>query len=118
MTDDCDTDSQPVVVFLSGDLMFASRIKSAAQAVGCGFRMGGSVPNCPNIRLVIVDLATRFGAVASLMESCRQHCPDARVVAFGPHVQTDRLDQARQAGIPIVLTRGKFDRDLVTLLEA
>ena len=112
MTSPDEVESPPVAVFLSGDLMFASRIKSAAQAAGYEFKMGASVPDCPNIRLVIVDLATRFAAVASLMETCRQCCPDAQVVAFGPHVQTDRLEQARQAGIPSVLTRGKFDRDL------
>lgn len=110
-----DPGGDPTVVFLSGDLMFASRVRGAAQAKGLEFKLAGALPDQSGIRWVIVDLATRSGAVEGLMEQCRQQCPDATVLAYGPHVQVAKLEKARQAGIPVVITRGQFDRSLGSL---
>ena len=105
------------VVFLSGDLMFASRVKAAAQAAGLGFRFGGSLPTdtTESIRFVILDLATRSGLTSDIVGQCEQHCPDAKLIAFGPHVQTSKLAAAKEAGIPVVVTRGQFDSKLSSL---
>lgn len=105
------------VVFLSGDLMFASRVRAAAEAADWTFQLAGSLPEEADIALVIVDLSTRSGALDGLMERCHAICPDARVIAYGPHVQVARLDAAKQAGVPIVLTRGQFDRSLSQLFQ-
>lgn len=108
-----------IAVFLSGDLIFASRVRGAAEANDLEFHFGGSLPDGEsNIRFVIVDLATRSGAVDGLMDACAKRCPNAKVIAFGPHVQVARLEKARDAGIPTVLTRGQFDRSLSTLFES
>jgi len=112
-----DSSGEPAVVFLSGDLMFASRVRAAAQSEGLHFQLSASLPDCGDITYVIVDLSTRSGVVDGLMERCRQVCPDAKIMAYGPHVQVARLEKARQAGIPIVLTRGQFDRSLGTLFQ-
>jgi hypothetical protein len=109
---------EPAVVFLSGDLMFASRVRGAAEAAGLGFQLTGSLPEDRMIRWVIVDLATRSGSVDGLMQRCQQVCPDAKVLAYGPHVQVAKLEKAKQAGIPVVITRGQFDRSLGSLFEA
>jgi len=107
------------VVMLSGDLMFASRVRAAATAAGFEFRLSASVPDdLPGIAWVIVDLATRSGAVEGLPERCQTVCPDAKLLAYGPHVQKGRLEEARQAGIPSVITRGQFDRALGTLFSS
>jgi hypothetical protein len=110
------------VVLLSGDLMFASRVRSAADAAGLEFRLAGRLPNeqAPEnraIRWVIVDLATRSGVVDGLVEQCTQICPDATVIAFGPHVQVAKIEAARAAGITNVMTRGQFDRSIATLFK-
>ncbi|QEG02576.1 hypothetical protein Mal15_66970 [Stieleria maiorica] len=110
-------DDGSVVVFLSGDLMFASRVRAAAESAGLEFQLAASLPDRGGIEFVIVDLSTRSGAVDGLMDRCHQVCPGARVVAYGPHVQVARLDQAKQAGIPLVMTRGQFDRALGTLFD-
>lgn len=104
-----------VVVLLSGDLIFASRVRGAAQNAGLEFVIAGNLPQRSDIQWVIVDLATRGGAVDGLMEACQQHCPDAKVLAFGPHVQVAKLEKAKAAGIPHVISRGQFDRALGTL---
>lgn len=102
--------SGEIVVFLSGDLIFASRVRAAATAHGLEFKLSGSLPeDCERVAFVIVDLSTRSKAVEGLVELCEDRCPAARVIAYGPHVQVARLKAAREAGIPTVLTRGQFD---------
>lgn len=106
------------VVFLSGDLIFTSRVKAAAERAGLDFRVSGKLPaDQAAIRFVILDLSTRSGLAADLAGQCADTCPDARLIAYGPHVQVNRLAAAKDAGIPIVLTRGQFDSKLSTLFE-
>lgn len=106
-----------MVLFLSGDLIFASRVKGAAQHAGFDFALRGSMPDSDteSIRYVILDLATLSSQTESLMAVCAERCPEAEVIAFGPHVQVVKLAAARDAGIPTVLTRSQFDTKLSTL---
>ena len=98
------------VLFLSGDLIFASRVRAAATANGREFQLSGSLPDdCQGVAFVIVDLSSRSKVIDGLMDACQRQCPEARVIAYGPHVQVARLKAARDAGIPTVLTRGQFD---------
>ena len=97
--------------------MFTSRVRAAAESQGLQFQLAASLPERSDIAYVIVDLATRSGVVQGLMLQCRGICPEAKVVAYGPHVQVARLENAKQAGIPVVMTRGQFDRSLGTLFQ-
>lgn len=117
MSAESESTAEPAVVFLSGDLMFASRVRAAANAAGVAFHLSGTLPELDHIRWVIVDLATRSSVLDSLMDSCHRICPQARVIAYGPHVQVDKLERARQAGIEQVVTRGQFDRSLGDLFK-
>jgi hypothetical protein len=112
--------SDPTVLFLSGDLVFASRVRGAAEAAGFRFQLSGKFPEDGGeaIRYVVVDLSTRSGVVDGLPECVAAQSPGARIIAYGPHVQTARLEAARQAGIPTVLTRGQFDRQLPSLFAS
>lgn len=104
-----------IVWFISGDLVFASRVRAACEAAGHVFRSTMTVPQPTSdgpIAWVILDLSSRSGVTADLMPACAAVCPDARVIAYGPHVQVPRLRAAREAGIPTVLTRGQFDAAL------
>ncbi|MEM9588834.1 MAG: histidine kinase [Planctomycetota bacterium] len=107
------------VVFLSGDLMFASRIRGAAEQAGLTFKLSGSLPaeDDAEVRYIILDLSTRSTLVESLPELASRHCPQSRLLAYGPHVQVARLQAAQEAGFPQVMTRGQFDRDLPTLFK-
>ena len=110
-------DADHLVVFLSGDLIFASRVKGAAERAGLTFMLSGSLPTneADRIRYVILDLSTRSSLTSELVQQCGESCPQAKVVAYGPHVQAERLKAAREAGIPSVLTRGQFDATLATM---
>ncbi|MEM9643441.1 MAG: histidine kinase [Planctomycetota bacterium] len=108
------------VLMLSGDLLFASRVRAAAESAGKSFSLSGNLPDQPDgdVEYVVVDLATRFKVVEGLTVRCQDVCPTAKVVAFGPHVQVDRLKAAREEGIQTVLTRGQFDSSLGTLFAS
>jgi hypothetical protein len=104
---------------LSGDLMFSSRVKSAVERAGKQFQLSGALPQAASeaVEFVIVDLSTRGGALPNIAEQCAQLCPRAKLIAYGPHVQVDKLEAARQAGIPTVMTNGQFDRSLGSLFD-
>jgi hypothetical protein len=108
------------VVMLSGDLMFASRVKSVVQRAGLEFRFGGQLPaeQTESIRYVVLDLATRSGLTSTLVSQCAERCPQAKLIAFGPHVHVDRLAEAREAGFALVMTNGQFDSQMVHLFDA
>jgi len=107
------------VWFFSGDLLFASRVQSAAQRAGRPFSLLGKWPEAPTNEpaWIIVDLATRFGASTEIAQQAAATAPMAMTIAYGPHVQPARLSQARQAGFSSVLTRSQFDAALPTLFS-
>lgn len=108
------------VWFFSGDLLFASRVQSAAVRAGRPFSLMGKWPETWTVQpgWIIVDLATRAGAAGEIAQRAAAAVPAARTIAYGPHVQPARLAQARQAGFSSVLTRGQFDSALPQLFSA
>jgi hypothetical protein len=100
------------VVMLSSDLMFVSRVKAVATQAGFEFR--GRLPddNADSIRFVLLDLSTQGKLASEIVAQCAERCPQARLIAYGPHVQVDKLDAARQAGIATVMTNGQFSSQL------
>ncbi len=102
------------IVALVRDLMFGSRVRGVApeavlvqrsealeEAVGAG------------TVLVIVELEAPGGVEA--VAAVRKKAPQARVVAFAPHVLEERLEAARAAGAE-VLPRGAFVKRLPELV--
>ena len=111
----------PLHVFLlSGDLLFASKVKSTVESMGGQFGMGGNLPTdgTQSISHLVLDLSTRRGLTDTVMGIREEKCTAAKVIAYGPHVQVDRLKNAREAGIEMVLTNGQFDAGMRTIFEA
>jgi hypothetical protein len=107
------------VWFFSGDLLFASRIQSAAQRHGVAFSLMGKWPETWTTPpgWVIVDLATRSGGSTDIRQRTAEAFPGAVTIAYGPHVQPARLSKARQDGFAAVMTRGQFDAALPDLFQ-
>ena len=97
------------VVALVSDLMDRSRITGAIA----GVEFAGDPAGCNGADVVIVDLA-RFG---SSVGELRRALPDARIVAFGPHVDEDAATAAREAGADVVWPRSRFFRDPAAALS-
>ena len=85
------------------DLMDRSKVQSAVA----GTTFTRDAEAAAGADVVIIDLA-RFGDVVAAI---RAAAPDARIVAFGPHVDDELLQQARAAGADSVLPRSQFFRD-------
>ena len=109
------------VVFLSSDLMFASRLEPAARAAGVELKqaanaaaLGTAVDS--NCRLLLVDLSLSGLNLPQTIADVRGTAPAARIVAFGAHVNEAALEVAAQAGCDLVLSRGQFNKQYGELL--
>jgi CheY-like chemotaxis protein len=112
------------VVLLSGDLTVLPRVEAAAARLGAMVRpVSGwqqAIDACreePGAALVI-DLATPQIDVGILVHALHQRDGSStRIIAFGPHVHEERLNEARQAGCDEVISRGQFFAKLDRILS-
>lgn len=106
----------PRILLLSPDLMAISRLAALArQAEGTleSLRSLETNPREDGYDVVLIDLQGMADDPALLVSRVRASIPgrhpDApRVVAFGPHVATARLEQARAAGADDAVSRGEL----------
>lgn len=118
------------VIFLSGDLIFSTKVRAACQRIGWGFKLARTLPaktsagaenqeanTGPEVTMIILDLATLSQLTAGLVPAAREEYPQAWLVAYGPHVQKGHLEAAKLAGFDRVLTRGQFDHALDDLSQ-
>ncbi len=104
----------PAVVALVRDLMFAARVRGVAPDARLARDAEGLLEQVTDgTRLVLVELEAD-GAVEAI-GAVLERAADARVVAFAPHVQEERIAAAREAGAE-VLTRGAFVQRLPALV--
>ena len=111
------------VAFLTNDLLFQSRVASVASIENVRLvadrtpeRLIEKLTNESEVRLVIVDLTLDLNDLATALESLKVRCPQAVTVAYGPHVHEAKLRRAIEAGFDQVMTRGQFDRQMLSLL--
>jgi PleD family two-component response regulator len=114
-----------MILAVLDDLMFSSKIKTAANQLGVDLRFSRSLDgaldtmrkNPPS--LVIFDLNNErlnpLGIVAAM------HADPALTsiptLGYASHVQTDVINAARQAGVGDVLARSAFTLQLGDILE-
>lgn len=106
-----------MILYRAADLLWASRIRATAEAVGVRVRAASESALSEEVPTgLLVDLEAGEGAIAMIMEVRRTH-PGCRIIAFGPHVREDLMAQARQAGADETIPRGVFDRRLAEILR-
>jgi CheY-like chemotaxis protein len=115
------TDTPATALMISQDLFFSSKVTSTANELGFRVVVEGNVVQAvlkvaaSKCRCLILDLATPGLKVADLISAL----PDAnrpRVIAFGAHVLTAPLQEAREAGCDEVMPRSKFSATLPDIL--
>lgn len=121
-----------MVLYLAADLIWGTRIKATAAALGVNARpvrsldmldarLADAPPEDP-VRGVVLDLQKPQEALAMLERLRGPDAPPALrsipVLCWAPHVETDLIAQARAAGADRVLTRGAFDAQLEKLLDS
>jgi len=114
-----------MIAYTASDLLWSSRIKATADALGVPARRItnpgdlDALIEAGEIRLMLVDLEAEDAQV--IISAFRgpnasepaEHIP---TVAWAPHVLVDDLEFARRAGIDRVLTRGAFAANIETIL--
>jgi DNA-binding response OmpR family regulator len=111
-------------VLLSRDLIFTSKITGTARELGARVLVAGD----PNLALrligqwrppvVFVDLAAgELVATPALTALRREAGAGTAFVAFGSHVDTHALAEARAAGCDEVMPRSRFTSELSGLIR-
>jgi PleD family two-component response regulator len=114
-----------MILAVLDDLMFTSKIKTAAAQLGVAVTFARSADSAlsemrkTSPSLVILDLNNPRTNPLGLVASMKQDPALASVptVAYASHVQTDVIDAARQAGINEVLPRSAFTQRLADILS-
>jgi len=107
------------ILLVSPDLMSTSRIAGLAKPLHARVETLRSLDDAPQggpFDLVLIDLQALPGDAAVIVSRVRsiidavtgQGDRTVRLVAFGPHVQKQRLDDAKAAGAFAAVSRGEL----------
>ncbi|MGH7501100.1 MAG: hypothetical protein ACREL7_05010 [Longimicrobiales bacterium] len=116
--------ARSVILALPADLMFASRIRATAQALGVDVDLHSrpaalleAIRSGPP-RLILVDLDARGWDASAVVREIRCDARNAgvQIVAFVSHVRDDAIQAAKDSGADRVLARSAFVRQLPDLL--
>ena len=103
------------LVFLSGDLFFAGRVRGACEARDLEFQFFGRLPTTDpltaddEVAYLVVDLSSKGNVPEKIVPLARQLYPSAELMAYAPHVHTEALAAAKAAEFDTVMTRGAFN---------
>ncbi len=108
-------------LLISTDLMATSKADGAAMRTGVSLRSispsgATKLAKAESPRLVMIDLTAPIADIAQLANDLRSAAPEAKLIAFGPHVHEVKLQAAQDAGCDQVLARGQFHKQLDSLL--
>lgn len=113
----------PRVLIVSSDLFFSSQLRSATERAGAAADIvmdaaqAASRAQSDRFDALIIDLEAPGLNLKPLLGSLPIE-GRPRVIAFGPHVQEQRLEAARAAGCDQVVSRGQIARGLPELLSS
>ena len=111
-----------MVLAILDDLLFRSKLETAAANAGVPLRVVKEIPrpqtggDPASWRLVIVDLDGSGLDPVDVVTAVRQLAPTAPLVGYYAHLDTERGLRARQAGCTAVWPRSVFVQRLPELL--
>jgi DNA-binding NarL/FixJ family response regulator len=104
--------------------MFQSRISSTARAAGkacvverSAIKLVERVQEPDSVSLVLIDLTLQSVDLTQDIPLLHQSFSKCKILAYGPHVDVERLTLAQEAGADEVVTRGQMDRELVAIIR-
>lgn len=114
----------PAGLLLSRDMIFTLKITGTARAVGRQVMVAGNSALASAMiaqwkpKIVFVDLsAGELVSVPALLAYQKEAGPGTPFLAFGSHVDTVALANAKAAGCDPVLPRSKFSAELPELIR-
>jgi CheY-like chemotaxis protein len=113
------------IIFLTTDLLFSSSVAGAAARIGLKLRTAATHAALLELAgaaeansIVLLDLNSPGVEPADVVPALRAlPNPPRAIIAYGPHVQEDRLVAAKAAGCDEVLTRGQFNATMDDVLR-
>ncbi len=111
-------------IAIVSDLIFAARITGTADRVGVKCKIVKDPDTLQdaleseNPGTVLVDMHCDGISPEEAIRTVKSHCPNARVVAFFSHVQTELMERARAAGADVAWPRSAFVQRLPELLAS
>jgi CheY-like chemotaxis protein len=118
-----------MIIYACQDLIFATKIRSTAEAIGVPSRpardaqaLGNRLNRVEDGKLnepvtgVLIDLELGEAGLA-LLDQAKAFDKNIPVVAFGAHVATEILNAARERGADFVMARGMFTANLPDILK-
>jgi hypothetical protein len=116
-----------MLLYAAADLIWASKIKATADALGVAARpvrtmemLEARLGDTPEIAALLVDLDKGDDGLAMIARLRDARAGERergiRVLAWGPHVAKELLQAAREVGANEVMTRGGFDGNMEEIL--
>jgi hypothetical protein len=108
--------TEPTTLVLVRDLIFASRIRAAAQALNAPIQLIREPQQLTDLGgdRLIVDLNQPGALEAAVQWKARS---GGTIIGFVSHVDRPTIDRARSQGVDQVLPRGRFVEQLDELLK-
>lgn len=108
----------PEVVHLAcRDLFFATKIEATVRQLGMSLVRVETAGDLEDASLLIVDLDAPVAGPIALIREARERSASLRIVAFVRHDRSERIREAREAGVTQVLSRGAFSERLPALIQ-
>ncbi len=111
----------PTICYAVTDLIFATKIRTTAQAVGT---VSLPVRTCSELlaaskdaEIAIIDLHLDNESPIEMIRATRRLPSPPKIVAFLSHVHTELAQAAKEAGADLVLPRSKFTQRLPQILS-
>lgn len=107
-----------VCLAIVSDLIFATKIRSTAEALGSTCRVAASLGALEDalgssaVGLAIVDMQVQGISAEEAIREIKAHRPATRVIAYFSHVQAELMTTAREAGADEAWPRSKFVQEL------
>ena len=115
-----ETESAPRALLLDDNLMSALRVRRQLQLLHYQVEERRELSRDETnaaLELVVINLGSRGMDGAALAKSSRETFPNARVVGFCGHLETEIRRAARDAGIHKILTNDEAFSDLAKALS-
>lgn len=117
-----------MILYACSDLIFSTRIASTASSLGIPTKGLRTVDRLRELMTaesdedaiphgLIIDMDLQDTAL-DLIREARTLNPQLTIIAFGAHVEAERLRQARTAGADPVLPRSTFTQNLSEILKS
>jgi DNA-binding NarL/FixJ family response regulator len=111
-----------ILLAVVDDLVFQGKIEAAAGVRGVEMRIAKTLSQAQaawaDSAVAVIDLSMASADPLEVVRALRAQHPDARIIGYGSHVQTELLAQARAAGCSLVLPRSAFVQQLPDLLTS